>query len=84
MKLKAIGNTSTNLCTIDDEIVKLEALIESQKISQMCTVALEPVSPGVSRVHVMPMGGRLPVIRDMLFIALQEIEALIPREGELQ
>jgi hypothetical protein len=81
MTLKSFGVTAGTVCTIDDEIAKVERLVEEGRIKYMPTICLEKLGNGVFKSHVLTMGTPLPELRDLLKIALGQVEDMIGKEA---
>lgn len=78
--LESFGVTAGTIVTMDDEIAKIEQLIDAGKIEHMVNLVLEPVSPGIFKIHTMTLETPLPRVREMLKVALQSVEDMIGKD----
>lgn len=69
--------THGKVVTIDEEIAHIEHLVETGRVEQMITVAVERVDPVLLKVHVMPLGCPLPRAREALQTAIKAIDDMI-------
>lgn len=72
-------------CSIDDEIEKMESLVEDDKIKHIVQVMiekpmLEDKTGELMKVHVLTMGTPLKLVRDYLHVALQAVEDMIGKK----
>ena len=70
---------------IDDEIEKMESLVESGNIEHIVQVMiekpmLESKTGALMKVHVLTMGAPLNKVRDYLHVALQAVEDMIGKK----
>lgn len=81
MALEGFGATSGTTCTIDDEIEVLEGMIDRGEIEHVCTVSLtKPIFLGLRKNLVMSHGTPLKTLREMLKLALKQIDDMIGPE----
>lgn len=72
--------TSGRIASVDDEIRFIENLVDANKVEYLVTIASQPFSPGVTKVHVMTGGAPLPTVRALLKEALSGVDAMIGSE----
>lgn len=85
MTLHKLPGTKGVACSIDDEIEKMESLVEDDKIEHIVQVMiekpmLEDKTATLMKVHVLTMGTPLKQVRDYLHVALQAVEDMIGKK----
>lgn len=85
MTLHKLPGTKGTAVSIDDEIEKMEQLVEDNKVEHIVQVMvekpmLEDKTATLMKVHVMTMGTPLKLVRDYLHVALQAVEDMIGKK----
>ncbi len=85
MTLSKLPGTKGTAVSIDDEIEKMEQLVEDNKVEHIVQVMvekpmLEDKTGALLKVHVMTMGTPLKLVRDYLQVALQSVEDMIGKK----
>lgn len=71
---KPLGFTLGKIATLDQEIAKIEALVEDKKVDYMINVIVEKIGEPYRKVHVMTLGTPLDQAESILEIALKMVK----------
>ena len=69
--------TSGRVCSVDDEIEMIEDLVETNRVSHMITVVVEPLNQTTKKIHVATAGAQLIDVHAYLKQAISAVENMI-------